>query len=53
MMDRIAANLNVTYTAQLVPDGSTGSPLENESWTGMIGMLMTNVSKTAPTCFQF
>lgn len=43
MLTAIAHHLNLTFTMQLVPDGSTGRALENGSWTGMIGMLMTNV----------
>lgn len=46
MMTEIGKYLNVSYTYQLVPDGSTGLPLSNGSWTGMIGMLMSNVSRT-------
>lgn len=43
MMDEIAKKLNVSYKIHEVPDGSTGLPLPNKSWTGMIGELMTNV----------
>ncbi|KAF6017885.1 hypothetical protein EB796_023824 [Bugula neritina] len=47
MMTEIGKYLNVSYTYQLVPDGSTGLPLSNGSWTGMIGMLMSNQADLA------
>ncbi|XP_067946370.1 glutamate receptor ionotropic, kainate 2-like [Watersipora subatra] len=47
MMDEIAKGLNITYTTILVPDGSSGRELPNGTWTGMIGMLMTNKADLA------
>ena len=45
MMNEIARLLNLTFTLELVPDGTTGQALENGTWNGMIGMLMNNVSR--------
>lgn len=44
MMAEIAKKLDVKYKIIPVPDGSSGKPLANGSWTGMIGMLIANVS---------
>lgn len=44
MMAEIAKILNISYEIREVPDGSTGRPLKNGSWTGMIGELMNGVS---------
>lgn len=44
MMQALAESRNWTYQYKQVPDNLTGAELPNGSWSGMIGMLMTNVS---------
>ena len=44
MMEALAKSRNWTYEYKQVPDNLTGVELPNGSWSGMIGMLMTNVS---------
>ena len=47
LLDKVAAICNFSYRIKLVKDGLHGSPLNDNSWTGIVRELMNKVKLNA------